>query len=273
MKRSSEHKETIKRQVKRFPGTLMTHVNNLLSAANDKLVEEGKRLLLLIDNMDRYKPQVIDELLIASQDIFRSLKCHLIVTPPLDLVLRPKTQVLQNVFKCETMPTVKLREKQQGYWEFSGEGRAKLLEALGRRIDIDKLIPDEVARNRLISASGGGIRELLDLAQDATLDAVGGVITMEDLNRTLQRRSSGLRNQIDANGWWDALAAIANTKRLSEDPKQLEVVFQRLAFQYNGDVWHDVHPLVSELLKEHAPPRQPARKKAAKKTTKKKGQS
>ena len=43
MKRTSDHKETIKRQVKRFLGALMTHVNNLLSIANDKLREDGRR--------------------------------------------------------------------------------------------------------------------------------------------------------------------------------------------------------------------------------------
>ena len=251
MKRTSDHKETIKRQVKRFPGALMTHVNNLLSAANEQLVKDGRRLLLLIDNMDRYKPQVIDELLIASQDVFKSLQCHLIVTPPIDLVLTPETQSIENVFHCETMPTVKLREKNQGYWEFSGEGRSKLLEALRKRIDLEKLIPDATARDRLVSASGGGIRELLEMTQSATLDATGAVITADDVELTLNRHRSWLRNRMDANGWWEALAEIAATKRLSDDPKQLDVVFQRLAFQYNGDVWYDVHPLVSDLLTSH----------------------
>ena len=86
--------------------------------------------MLLIDNMDRYKPQVIDDLLVAAQDVFKAMKCHLIVTPPIDLVLTPESQSIENVFHCETMPTVKLRGKDQGYWEFSSEGRAKLLEAL-----------------------------------------------------------------------------------------------------------------------------------------------
>ena len=166
-------------------------------------------------------------------------------------MLTPETQSIENVFHCETMPTVKLREKNQGYWEFSGEGRSKLLEALRKRIDLEKLIPEATARDRLVSASGGGIRELLEMTQSATLDATGAVITADDVELTLNRHRSWLRNRIDANGWWEALAEIAATKRLSDDPKQLDVVFQRLAFQYNGDVWYDVHPLVSDLLTSH----------------------
>lgn len=264
LKRSSEHKEQIKRQVKKFPGALLAHVNNLLQSASRILEDEGLRLLLLIDNMDRYKPQAIDELLVASQDVFKGLMCHLIVTPPIDLVFRPQTQAIRNVFLCETMPTVKLREPHQGYWEFSGDGRDKLLQALANRINLDRLIPDPDHRDRLVAASGGGIRELLNLAQDASLDAAGDTITREDVDTTLRRWKSVLRAQIDACGWWEALASIATTKRVTEDSKQQDVVFQRLAFQYNGEIWYDVSPLVADLLQEHVPDllKPPAKKTA-----------
>lgn len=246
----STHRESVKNTLRKFPGTLMTLVNNLLDAAAAQLQASGLRLLLLIDNMDRYDPQVVDELLVQSADRFKSLRCHMIVTPPIGLVLKPESQNIESVFRCETMPTVKLREPEQGYEEFSGTGRDALLEALGRRIDVDKLLPDPAARDRLISSSGGAIRELLELAQDATLEAEGECIALADVDRTLDRRRNRLRDRIDANGWWDTLASLAETKRLDKSPEFLEVVFQRLAFQYNGEVWYDVHPLVAKLLEQ-----------------------
>jgi hypothetical protein len=243
----SEHRKSVKTTLKQFPGTLMTHVNNVLGAASRILQEQGLDLLILIDNMDRYEPRLIDSLLVQSADRFKALQCSLIVTPPISLVLRPESQSLDSVFRCETMPTVKMREKHAGYFAPSGPGRDKLLEALGKRIDLDALIPDPQARTRLALASGGAIREFLELAQDATLDAAGATITMADVDRTLERRRQRLRDRIDANGWWDVLIDIARTKRLSQDEAYLEVLFQRLAFQYNGEIWYDVHPLVSEL--------------------------
>ncbi len=243
----SEHRESIQRTLKKFPGTLMAHVNNLLDAAAKTLEKDGRELLILIDNMDRYEPKAIDELLVQSADRFKALACHLIVTPPIGLVLRPESQALESVFRCETMPTVRLREKQAPYGEFSGPGRGLLLQALGKRIDVDRLIPDKMAKNRLIMASGGAIRELFELVQDATLEASGEVITPNDVERTLDRHRQRLRDRIDANGWWKTLRSIAKTKRLAEDSAFLEVLFQRLAFQYNGEVWYDVHPLIAEL--------------------------
>ena len=243
----STHRTSVKTTLKQFPGTLMTHVNNVLGAAGEILRRDGRDLLLLIDNMDRYEPRLIDHLLVQSADRFRALACNLIVTPPISLVLRPESQSLDSVFRCETMPTVKMREKHHGYFQPSGPGRDALLAALAKRIDVDALIPDPEARTRLALASGGAIREFLELAQDATLDAAGETISLADVNRTLERRRQRLRDRVDANGWWDVLVEIARTKRLAAGDEYLEVLFQRLAFQYNGDIWYDVHPLISEL--------------------------
>jgi len=63
----------------------------------------------------------------------------------------------------------------------------------------------------------------------------------------LERRRQKLRDRIDVNGWLDTLVAIARSKRLTDDAKCLDVLFQRLAFHYNGEVWYDVHPLVTEI--------------------------
>jgi histone H3/H4 len=259
----SEHRESIKQTLRKFPGTLMTHVNNLLDAAAEELEASGRSLLLIIDNMDRYDPKMIDGLLVQSADRFKALRCHMTVTPPIDLVLRPESQSLESVFHCETMPTVKLRERGSGYWNITDPGREILRSALARRIDIDRLIPSTQDQDRLITASGGAIRELLEMARDATLEANGETITGSDIERVLERRRQRYRDRIDANGWWDALAKIAKTKRLSEDEDCLQVLFQRLAFQYNGELWYDVHPLISDLPDFQSrvnPPAKPIRK-------------
>ena len=279
MKVESSHKESVKSTLKKYPGTLLTFVNNLLGAAARLLENDGLRLLLLIDNMDRYDPKVVDELLVASQDRFKALQCHLIVTPPIGLLVKPETQSIGSVFKCETMPTIKLREKTQSYQEFSGAGRELLLDVLGNRMDLEKLLPDLSAQDRLVAASGGGIRELLELAQDATLDAAGERLKLADVETALNRRRNWFRNMIDVNGWWPVLTEIAETKVLGAAPEFLEVVYQRLAFQYNGEVWYDVHPLVAELLAQReqrvaSPAAKKAKpKKAAKKRGTKKGSS
>ena len=212
-----------------------------------KLAEGDRQLLLIIDNLDRYAPKVVDELIVQGADQFKSLHCHLIVTPPIGLVLKPETQSITTIFDCETMPTMKLRDKGQGYWEFTGQGRAILAEALEKRIEFEKLVPEREARDLLISASGGAIRELLDIVRSVTLDADGETVTLDDVKAMLGRRRQRMRDVIDANDWWDTLVHIGKEKRLSSDLKFLDVLFQRYAFQYNGENWYDIHPLIYDL--------------------------
>ena len=261
----SHHKKSVKNTLQQFPGTLLTHVNNLLNDASGKLEQEGKRLLIIIDNMDRYAPAVIDRLLVESPDRFKQLRAHLIVTPLMTLLVRPESQSIRSVFKCETMPTVKLREPHESYGALTAEGSELLRNVLGQRIDLARLIPDEAAQNRLIATSGGAVRELLEMAQDASLDATGEAITMADIELALNRRRSLMRDMIDNNGWWDVLAEIAQLKKLDHDPAFLTVVFHRLAFQYNGTVWYDVHPLVAELLSDRGLLKKSSKEKVAKK--------
>lgn len=143
VKVEGSHKQSVKNTLRKFPGALLAHVNNLLDAAAEKLEEDGLRLLIIIDNMDRYDPAVADDLLVSSQDRFKQLRCHLIVTPRMTLLVRPTSQSIRAVFKCETMPTVKLRDRDEDYRELTTEGSKLLREVLERRIDLAQLIPEE----------------------------------------------------------------------------------------------------------------------------------
>lgn len=111
------------------------------------------------------------------------------------------------------------------------------------------------------------------MAQDASLDAMGDSILAADVELALKRRRSLMRDMIDNNGWWDVLAQIARTKKLDDDPAFLTVVFHRLGFQYNGEVWYDVHPLVAELLKEHGLLKKPTKKSTSRKKKPSSGKS
>lgn len=246
-KYESKHREEVKGVLKKYPGTLLDSVNALLAAANEILAAQNQELLVIIDNLDRYEPQVIDELLVRNGDRVRNLACNLILTPPISLIYRPHSENLDARFPVEIMNTVRLRKPDQPYDAFDGPGRELLLKALAHRVDLDTLLPDMKARDRLVTASGGGIRELLSLVSDASLNARGSSITLDAIESTVKGRKQRLRDLVNANGWWPTLARIAKDKQLFADESCLRVLYLRLVFKYNGDGWYDVHPLLTEL--------------------------
>ncbi len=243
----SSHRSELKKVLRQYPGTLMDLVNQLLDAANTALKPGGRELLVIIDNLDRYNPKIIDELLVRGGDRFRELQTNLILTPPISLVYRPETGALGDYFRVEIMPSVRLRGPKDRYDALIGEGPKLLLDALGGRIDLDKLLPDQAARERLIVASGGSIRELLEVASDATLLADGELLSREDVARAIRRRRARMRDKINANGWLPALVDIARSHRIDSDDACLLLLHHRLAFKYNEENWYDAHPLAYEI--------------------------
>ena len=248
----SKHRTEVKEVLRQYPGTLMDVVNQLLDAANEALKPLGRELLVIIDNLDRYHPKVIDELLVRGGDRFRELKTNLILTPPISLVYRPETGALADYFHVEVMPSVRLRGPKDPYDALVGEGPKLLLDALGYRIDLDTLIPDQAARDRLVIASGGSIRELLEVTSDATLLADGESLTRDDVERAIKRRGARMRDVINANGWLDALVDIACTHQIRSDAAYLSLLHHRLAFKYNEENWYDAHPLAYEIAEFQA---------------------
>jgi len=244
-KQESKYRTEVKQILKKYPGTLLRSVNEVLDAANRAL--GARALLVVIDNLDRYSPAVIDRLMVDGADRIRQLRCNLILTPPISLLLQPQSEQLDTLYRCHVLYAVRLRRQDQRYDEFDGPGRDLMEQALGLRIDLDRMIPGREARDLLIAASGGAIRELLDLVSQAAFLARGETITEEDAERAAARRRQRLRDLINANGWMATLRRLARENQIFPDEKCLAVLFHRLAFKYNGEGWYDVHPLVAEL--------------------------
>lgn len=250
LRNESEYRTQVRDAIRRQPNALIEAVNSVMRAAQERLDAEGKgrQLLVVIDNLDRYDPKIVDDLLIQ-RGLLRDVQCHMLVTPPISLHYKPIGEPLSARYACQVMNTVKLREAGQDYREFAADrqGFHLLLAALDRRLDVAKLIPDTAAQERLVAASGGAIRNLLQLTQEAALVATVNALDLPSVDAAARRMRAGMRDRINANGWATTLAKLAVTKQPHEDPNCMTVLFQQLALKYNGETWYDVHPLVAEI--------------------------
>ncbi len=247
VKVESDSRKEVRSVLRNYPGALLDAVNQLLDAAGEILKKEGKRLLLVIDNLDRYSPQVADDLLVKNGDRIRNLHTSFILTPPIALIYRPASESLTAYYGSDIMNTVRLRRKDQEYHAFDGPGFGLMEGALAKRMNLDLLLPDPQARRRLIAASGGAIRDLLGLVREAILLAEGDVLDLAAVNAAVDRSKVVYRDMINTNGWMPTLKRIAREHQVNEDPHCMDVLYHRLVLKYNGEGWYDIHPLVAEL--------------------------
>lgn len=248
LKVESETRKSVKSTLRQYPGTLLKLVNQLLDDANRRLREDSRgELLIIVDNLDRYHADVMDELLVKGGDTLRELRCNLLVTPPIGLQYQPRTGRLNQYFDVEVLHAPRIRRKEQPFSEFEGPGRELLEHILSKRLDLSTLLSDQAARDRLIAATGGAVRELLRLAQEASLLPDEPPIRLEHVEAVVSKARAELRDLINVNGWQEPLVEILRSKQLIAHEACLDLLHHRLVLKYNGETWYDVHPLIAEI--------------------------
>lgn len=102
LKSSATERERMVAQLRRFPGELVTLCNSLLGGASTALGAE-RELLVILDNLDRYRPEVVDRVLGGGADRLVALRVCMLLTPPVDLLIRPLGQPLTHIYAHEVM--------------------------------------------------------------------------------------------------------------------------------------------------------------------------
>ncbi len=247
IKFESEHRDELKTVLRKYGGSLLELVNQLLDAVRGHMEKDQRKLLIIVDNLDRYDPEQMDRLLIRQGDSLTRLRCNLLLTPPIALVYRPNTGRLKDHYRTEVMHSVRLRDSTDPYDTVKDPARRLLLETLSKRVDLDRLIPDAATRDRLLVASGGAMRELLELVLDVSLDSNDGTIGLKEVEKGISRLKAEMRDTINLSGWVSVLAHIGMNKQVFEGGACMDILYHRFAFHYNGSGWYDIHPLIDEL--------------------------
>jgi len=235
-------KTEIRQTVQRYPKALVENINYLLDSAYDTLRQEKKRgLLVVFDNLDKYQPEVADRLLLQGADILRGVRCHTIYTVPISLIYNPIRDAVPDRFVTEVLPMIRVRERSGDPCE---DGIECLKEALQRRVDIPSLFDQPALVRELALLSGGCIRDLMHLTQEALL-----VSEQRVDGPAVERAARKLRSQFAREIGPEQYALLARVhlkKTIANDEQHRRLLFRRFALEYDytEERWADVHPLV-----------------------------
>ena len=244
IKSESTSREKIRREVKKYPKTLIENLNYLLDDAALKLAKNGRKLLIIIDNLDRYKDEVIDTLLIQNKELLAGIRWNVIFTPPISLIYVPITDSLTTVMDYVSLPAVKLKEKDTTP---NQQGIDLMLDAINQRINTSRIFQDEEDLKKMIRISGGCIRDLLRLIQYSCIETAGETIASQTVERAIRRLRNEFKNQIPKE-YYPELAKIGIDKDTEATDTHRVILYRRYALKYNGhEEWADVHPIILEI--------------------------
>ena len=243
---------------------LLDLINNeiLLPAIADlkKLGKEG--VVVIVDNLDRVddspkpwgRPQT-EYLFVDRAEQLRKLQCHVVYTMPLALRFSRDYGTLTARFMTDpiVLPMVPVVRRDGSTHE---EGIALL-----RQMILSRVLPDSTPTERLNAinevfdrietldrlcfASGGHVRNIMRLLNDALRKQRGLPVTLEVLEDTIRKRRNELVLSIDDQEW-RLLRQVNSTKKVVGDTGYQTLIRSMYVYEYqdeNGS-WFEVNPVL-----------------------------
>lgn len=119
-----------------------------------------------------------------------------------------------------------------------------MIQALQKRLDIPSIFADEELPRELVKMSGGCIRDVMHLTQEALLVSEQRVKRWA-FERAVQTVRSQFSREIGTHQY-PLLARVFLNKTVANDAEHRQLLFRRdvLEYNYTEERWADVHPLV-----------------------------
>lgn len=254
---------------KRAQAALSLRFQQFAREANESMAEAvvrirratgAERVVVIADGLEKIGPvneaerdavESSVETVFVQHASWLRLPCHTIYTYP--LWLRFRTAVLGPLYDQEppTLPMVKITDRDGTPY---AAGVAKLLDLVGRRIDIQSVFgsdPDATL-GEILRASGGYPRDLLRMVRDTLFQAQSFPVTPELCKRTIDRVAEAY-SRVVRDPDLDILVDVARTHVLPRGDDQRLSAFGGLLGKWliltyrNGTEWYDLHPLVRRV--------------------------
>jgi len=239
---TTEERTEIREKLERYPQTLLDNLNLLLDAGQDALRGGSpKGILFVLDNVDRYDPQMIHQSVIRNATLLNGVAAHLIFTVPISLLYNPIEEQIPDRFRTETLPMVPVFRRQDN--QPNAANVQLLVEAVNRRVDRNLFESEDVIQ-QLVLLSGGCPRDLLRLLHRALLNATD-TVTMQHAERAIAVVRDEYARPLKKNQF-EILADVHLKKSIDPDEVGKMMLFRRQVLEYNGERWVDAHPLLRE---------------------------
>ncbi|HEY4691179.1 MAG TPA: hypothetical protein VIK33_17855 [Anaerolineae bacterium] len=240
-KSTGKQREEVKQAVEKYPSQLQQNLNLLLDDAKRIAAKTYPRgPLFILDNLDRYTPEMISDAVLTNAGLFNGVVAHTIFVVPISLMYNPPGETVEDRFEPETLPMLPVFRRSD---RRSGDDAAlaALTEAIFKRVDralfADLALAREVAR-----LSGGCPRDLLRLLKEALLESNDRIDA-----RAVSRAASIVRGEMARKltlAHYTTLAQVHTGDPLDPDETGRFLLYRRAALEYNGERWVGVHPLL-----------------------------
>ncbi len=253
IKNSSSQKTTIREKLTKEVTRMKGDINLLLSDGLKKLRQKDakyKGFLVIVDNLDRCPPEVSNRLFFDYAAQLKELHCTMIYTVPISVLY--SSRGLNNSFDDpHILPMINIYQLDRAVYPlaFNENNLKAVAQIIEKRVDVDAIFASRDQLMDLVKASGGHIRQLMQLMQRACLTASGrehDQIQGEDVEYAIKQLQFSFERSTPKS-FFRELAYIALNKEFSDDNDEMkvEMLYSTAVLEYNGlERWNYPNPLL-----------------------------
>ncbi|MGH9847688.1 MAG: hypothetical protein ACREEM_54050 [Blastocatellia bacterium] len=174
------------------------------------------------------------------------LNCHVIYTVPPSLLHSPNGTNLARLYGRQPLmlPMIPVAKQERGEDE---RGIEKLIEIVRKRLSVAGVEAAEATEKRLCVMSGGYVRQLMTLMQEAVLYSPDWPIPREAVEQAIRDLRDGFAIGL-RQSQWPILQKVAESARIesTEECAELHENLAVLEYRDAQGPWYDVNPAVRE---------------------------
>ena len=231
----------IRETLERYNNQLVLNLNSLLRAVTEVCCP-GKSLVIILDNVDKYEPAVVNQAFLRNADLFRGIDSHLVFTIQSSLLHNPVEDAVEQCFGTFPLPMLPIFVRHTRKLDFKVVER--LREAVYKRVPLE-LFADVDTVDHLIKASGGCRRDLLRLLHDALLRAETR-IGPDEAKAATQQVAQTYQRLLRSSDDLETLAQAHLKHTVLSDENTQYLLHHLCLLSYNGEGWYDFHPLLDD---------------------------
>ncbi|MBD2570401.1 P-loop NTPase fold protein [Anabaena lutea] len=254
IKGSDKQKTTIRQTLEKDISRLKADINLLLDDAYVKLRKnypDYKGLLIIFDNLDRIPPGVADHLFFDYAAQLQELHCTIIYTVPISVLCSPKNPLSLFNGNPHIVPMVNIYQLDRNIYnlDYNQPGLHAIASLVEKRVDIDAVFNSRAELLELAKASGGHVRQLMQMMRSACQTASTKKhpkILAEDIIYAVKQQQFSFERFIP-NEHYPLLAQVCLNKDVSKDEIGQLMLFNTSVLEYNGDNrWNYPNPVVMQ---------------------------
>jgi hypothetical protein len=254
IKGSDKQKTTIRQTLEKDISRLKADINLLLRDAYVKLQKkypDYKGLLIIFDNLDRISPKVADHLFFEYAAQLQELHCTIIYTVPISVLCSPKNPLSLFDGNPHIVPMVNIYQFDRNVRDlnYNQIGLDTIASSIEKRVNVDAVFGSRAELLELAKASGGNVRQLMQMMRSACLTARTKnhpKILAEDVIYAIKEQQFSFERLIP-NDHYPLLAQVYLNKDVSKDDIGQLMLFNTSVLEYNGDNrWNYPNPVVMQ---------------------------